>query len=461
MPVTRSTKYGERSTHGAQATVEPVYAWRSGSRRMGSIMGELMRARILFGVLTAVSLLTSAPLAAQQQPREFVVDAPPLDRPLIFDSSTRGSGGNKIPGPKFRVVPLRGFNYPYALVFLPDRSMLVTERAGRLRIVRDGKLDPEPIAGIPEVLNTRQRGMNDLALHPRFVENHWIYFTYYKPVAGTTNARATLARARYDGGYTLHDVREIFSTDTAVSGPSAAKIAFGHDGKIYLAIGIPIPRAANDTTSATVTDAQDPNSYYGKVLRLNDDGSVPADNPFAGQPGHKPEIFASGIRNAMGLYVHPDTGDLWETENGPQGGDEINIIKAGKNYGWPVISYGRAYSGELSGGTGPVLDQPSAPGMEQPWLFWSPSISTAAVTFYTGDRFPAWKGNIFVGGLIGTQLHRIVLNRDGLPIRRQALLVELKQRIREVQQGPDGLLYLLTDEESGSLLRLEPMDNAQ
>jgi glucose/arabinose dehydrogenase len=415
----------------------------------------------LFGVLTIVTLPTSAPLAAQQQPREFTVEAPPLDRPVIFDSTTRGSSGNRIPGPKFRVVPLRGFNYPYALAFLPNGNILVTERAGRLRLVRDGKLDPEPIAGIPEVLNTRLRGLNDLALHPGFAENHWIYFTYYKPVAGTTNARATLARARYEGGHALKDFRDIFSTDTAVSGPSAAKIAFGRDGKIYLAIGIPIPRAANDTTSATVTDAQDPNSYYGKVLRLNDDGSAPTDNPFSGRAGHKPELYALGVRNAMGLYVHSETGELWETENGPQGGDEINIIKAGKNYGWPVISYGRAYSGELTGGTGPTLEQPVAPGMEQPWLFWSPSISTAAITFYTGNRFPAWKGNIFVGGLVGTQLHRIVLSRDGLPIRREALLVELKQRIREVQQGPDGLLYLLTDEEAGALLRLEPVENGQ
>src|SRR5215469_10533999 len=432
-------------------------------RKNGSILGALMRASFrigLFGVLTIVTLQTSSPLVAQQQPREFVVEAPTLDRPLIFDSTTRGSGGSKVPGPKFRVVPLRGFNYPYALAFLPNGNILVTERAGRLRIVRDGKLDPEPIAGVPKVVDTRIRGMNDIALHPRFSENHWIYFTYYKPVAGTANARATLARARYDGGHALNDVQDLFTTDVGVSGPSAAKIVFGRDGKIYLAVGIPIPRAANDTTSATVSDAQDPSSYYGKVLRLNDDGSAPADNPFRGRPGHKPELYAVGIRNAMGLYVHPETGELWETENGPQGGDEINVIKAGKNYGWPVISYGRAYSGELTGGTGPTIEQPFAPGMEQPWLIWLPSIAASAITFYTGNRFPEWKGNIFVGGLVGTQLHRIVLNKDGLPIRRQALLGELNQRIRDVQQGPDGLLYLLTDEEAGSLLRLEPVENA-
>ena len=423
-----------------------------------------MRISFLMGAVGVLTILTLPPISsliAQQQPREFVIEAPPLDRPLIFDSSTRGSGGGKISGPKFRVVPLGGFNYPYALAFLPNGNILVTERAGRLRIVRDGKLDPQPIAGVPEVLNTRLRGMNDLALHPKFAENHWLYFTYYKRVAGTANAKATLARARYDGGHALNDVRDIFTTDVAASGPSAAKIAFGRDGKIYLAVGIPIPRAVSDTTSADVTDAQDPNSYYGKILRLNDDGTAPADNPFAGRPGHKPELYALGIRNAMGLYVHPETGELWETENGPQGGDEINIIKAGKNYGWPVISYGRAYTGELTGGTGPVLDRPFAPDMEQPFAYWSPSIAAAAITFYTGNRFPAWKGNIFVGGLVGTQLHRIVLSKDGLPLRRQALLTELNQRIREVQQGPDGLLYLLTDEEAGSLLRLEPVENAR
>jgi glucose/arabinose dehydrogenase len=412
--------------------------------------------RSLTVVIFAIGILqTSAAPFAQQ---EIAVETPRLDKPLIFDSSTRGPGGTRISGPKFRVVPLLGFSYPYALAFLPDGGILVTERAGRLRIVREGKLDPRPIAGIPEVLDTRQRGMNDLALHPRFAENHWIYFTYYKPVPGTTNARATLARARYDGGHTLSDVRDIFSTDSVVSGPSAAKIVFGRDGKIYLAIGVPIPRAANDTVSATVSDAQDPNSYYGKVLRLNDDGSAPKDNPFSGRPGHKPELYALGIRNAMGLYVHPETGELWETENGPQGGDEINIIKAGKNYGWPVISYGRAYTGDLTGGTGPASDQPFAHDMEQPWLFWSPSISLAAITFYTGNRFPDWKGNIFVGGLVGTQLQRIVLSpTNGLPIRRQSMLTELKQRIREVQQSPDGLLYLLTDEENGALLRIEPV----
>ncbi len=407
----------------------------------------------------ALPLFTLATAAAAQ---DFEVKPPSLETPLIFDSATRGPDGVAIPGPKFRVVAIAGFDSPYALAFLPDGNMLVTERGGRLRLVHDGKVDPEPIAGIPAVVSTRQRGMNDLALHPGFSENHWIYFTYYKPVPGTTNARATLGRARYDGGHALSDVREIFVTDEVVSGPSAAKMAFGRDGKIYMAIGIPIPRSADDTVSVTTSDAQNPNSLYGKILRLNEDGTAPPDNPFAGRPGYRPEIYAMGIRDCMGLYFHPDTGELWETENGPQGGDEINIIKAGKNYGWPVISYGRAYSGEVSGRTGPASIQPFAEGMEQPWLFWNPSPSLSAITFYTGSRFPEWKGNIFVGGLVGTQLQRIVLSAtNGLPMRRQALLTELKLRIREVRQGPDGLLYLLTEEKAGSLLRIEPVDAAR
>jgi aldose sugar dehydrogenase len=420
-------------------------------------MAHRVSGRSLAVMSLAIGILQ---MSAATDAQEGVSGGAPLpDGPLIFDSSTRGSRGSHIPGGKFRVVPMRGLVRPYGLAFLPDGSILITERAGQLRIVRDGKLDPRPIEGMPEVRDRSLKGLNDIALHPQFAENRWIYFTYYKPVPGSTdNARGTLARARFDGGRTLSEVRDIFSTDTMVAGPSAAHIVFGRDGKIYMAIGIPIPRSGNADV-ATVTDAQDPNSCYGKVLRLNDDGSAPIDNPFSGRPGYKPELYALGIRNAMGLYVHPDTGELWETENGPQGGDEINIIRAGKNYGWPVISYGRAYTGELTGGTGPVSDQPFAPGMEQPWLFWSPSIAPAAITFYTGDRFPEWKGNILVGGLIGTQLQRVVLNStNGLPTRRQSLLIELKQRIREVRQGPDGLLYLLTDEEDGALLRIEPVD---
>jgi glucose/arabinose dehydrogenase len=343
------------------------------------------------------------------------------------------------------------------LAFLPDGSLLVTERAGRLRIIRNNVLDPEPIAGMPAVLDRNLKGLNDLALHPNFAQNRLLYFTYYKPSPETPDAGpAVLARARYDGGKTRSEVKDIFTTSQSINQPSASRIVFGRDGKIYLGIGAPIP-ARPGSGLATPTDAQDPASHFGKVLRLNDDGTAPADNPFAGRPGYKPEIFALGIRNAMGLAVHPETGEIWETENGPQGGDELNIIRAGKNYGWPTISYGRSYSGDVTGSTGPTSDPPVGTGLEQPLLFWAPSIALSGLAFYTGDRFPEWKGSIFVGGLVGTQLQRIVMNQRGLPIRRDMLLYELRQRIREVRQGPDGLLYLLTDEEAGALLRLEPV----
>jgi glucose/arabinose dehydrogenase len=406
-------------------------------------------------VTAATVVIVLGALHAQQAPpaRDTLPDGP-----LIFDSSTRGPSGSPIAGPKFRVVSTKGLARPYALAFLPDGSILITERAGRLRIVRNGILDPQPIAGIPDVLDRSLRGLNDIALHPRFAENRWVYFTYYKPQAGSTElATATLARARFDGGHALTEVRDLFSTDTVVGGPSAVRLVFGPDGKIYLGIGIPIPSRVNRPGVATVTDAQDPASHFGKILRLNDDGSAASDNPFAGRAGHKPELYALGIRNAMGLVVHPETGEIWESENGPQGGDEINIIKPGKNYGWPVISYGRSYSGDLTGDTGPVTAQPFAAGMEQPMLFWSPSIALSGMAFYTGDRFPEWKNSIFLGALVGTQLQRVVLNQRGLPIRRDSLIEGLGQRIREVRQGPDGLIYLLTDEVAGALLRIEPV----
>jgi aldose sugar dehydrogenase len=233
---------------------------------------------------------------------------------------------------------------------------------------------------------------------------------------------------------------------------------FDRDGKIFMTVGVPI-RGRPGT--AQPEDSQSPGNHAGKVLRLNDDGSVPSDNPFVGKPGYRPEIYALGIRNILGLVIHPETGELWENENGPMGGDEINIIKPGRNYGWPVVSYGRAYNGDLTGDTsGPLTTDHTAPGMESPFLFWVPSIAPSGLTFYSGERFERWKGNIFVGGMRGTLLQRIVLNAKGLPIARETMLSELKQRIRDVRQGPDGLLYVLTDETHGALLRLEPVPDA-
>ncbi len=410
-------------------------------------------AAVAGATLVGLTAQAVAPLAQTPAP-----DTLP-DGPLVFDSSTRGPSGSPIPGPRFRVVPTRGLARPYALAFLPDGRILITERAGRLRLVKDGVLDPRPVDGIPPVLDRNLKGLNDLALHPRFAENRWVYFTYYKPEADSTElARAVLARGTYDGTYALTDVRDVFTTSTVVSGPSSARFVFGPDGLIYLAVGIPIPANRPRDGLATVADAQDPGSHFGKMLRLTDDGRPAPGNPFLGRPGYKPEIYALGIRNAMGLVFHPETGELWMTDNGPQGGDEINIIRPGLNYGWPVVSFGRSYGGDITGDSGPETAQMAAPGMEPPLLFWSPSIALTSLVFYRGDRFPAWRDSAFVGALLGTELQRIVFNRRGLVVRRYPLLFELGQRIMEVEQGPNGLLYLLTDERAGALLQLEPVD---
>jgi aldose sugar dehydrogenase len=414
-------------------------------------LGKRLRAPI---VAAAVIVFLAAPARAQLAPDE-VPGTPPQpgiagkdtlpDGPQVFNSRAQ----------KFRVVPIKGLERPFSIAFLPDGRMLITERPGRLRIVRDGVLDPTPVSGIPPVLDRNLKGLQDLALHPKFAENKLVYFAYYKPKPGETDvATATLARGRFDGDHALTDVRDIFVSDAWCASPSAARIAFGRDGTVFFAIGVPIRGRAG---TSQPEDSQAPFSDVGKILRLNDDGTIPQDNPFVHTAGYKPEIYAMGIRNILGMAINPQTGELWEHENGPQGGDEINIVKPGRNYGWPVISYGRAYTGERTGGTsGPLTSLVTMPGMEDPILVWLPSIAPSGLAFYTGEQFPGWKGNIFVGGMRSMLLQRIVMNDKGVTLQEN-LLTDLKQRIRDVRQGPDGLLYVLTDENKGALLRIEPV----
>ncbi len=419
-----------------------------------------MKRRLALISLTAMLCATTAGapfgMAVASQPG----GAP--DGPWVLDA-----GGQQI-----RVVPITGLVRPWALAILPNGDILVTERRGRLRIIRDGVLDPQPISGLPEV-NTGavNSGLMDIVLHPQYAENQLVYFTYSKPMPGNPHAdfegerdaaTCTLARGRFNGGSALTDVRDIFVADAWAQGTSGSRIAFSRDGKIIMTVGMPTRHKIG-----TADDAQNPGNHAGKVLRLNDDGTVPFDNPFIGRAEYRPEIYALGIRNALGLFVHPDTGEIWETENGPMGGDEINIIEAGRNYGWPVVSYGRDYSGNKLGGlSGTTSEHPWAPGMEEPFMFWVPSPALAGITIYTGDRFPTWKGHVFIGALGGSnlgsrQLHRIVLRPDGQLQRagNQTLLAELGMRIRDVRQGPDGLLYLTTDETDGAVLRIEPVDD--
>ncbi len=339
------------------------------------------------------------------------------------------------------VVVAAGLVHPWSLAFLPDGGLLVTERPGRLRIVRGGVLDRRPLAGVPTVRATGLSGLMDVALHPRFAENHYVYLTYTKPV-GDEQATLALARGRFDGG-ALTDVRDIFVADPGTGG--ASRIAFGLDGSLFMTTG-----------GGGGNGAQDPNSYAGKVLRLRDDGTVPSDNPFVGRAGCKPEVYSLGHRNSLGLAVQPGTGDVWQNENGPNGGDEINIIRAGRNYGWPLVSYGRTYQGPKQS------EQPWREAFEQPIVFWVPSIAVSGMTFYTGNRLPKWKGDVFVGGMRtgeipGTgHLERILFNEKMEELRRESLLAEMRQRIRDVRQGPDELLYLLTDADDGAVLRIEP-----
>jgi glucose/arabinose dehydrogenase len=401
--------------------------------------------------VVALTFMQAAATSGLQQPGSAKAPALP-DAPQVL-STASGS---------IRVVPIKGFVYPWAMTFAPDGSILVTEQGrNTIRIVRNGVLDATPITGLPIGIQSTRRDTAgvDIALHPRFAENRLVYVAYWKPKPDTTDVKtAVLVRGRFDGGSTLTDVREIFESSSWTDGPGAIRITFGRDGKLYMVIGA--PGFADRLGDAAW--AQDPGQHGGKVLRLNDDGSAPADNPFVGQPGYKPEIFALGIRNAIGLTIHPETGELWETENGPQGGDEVNIIRRSVNYGWPAITYGRAYAFDVDGrrsGLAPPTIQPptSAPGMEQPVTFFKPSIAISGMAFYTGDRFPAWKGSLFVGGLAGTQLTRLVFDKNGVEARRETMLRELGQRIRDVKQGPDGLLYLTTDMRDGALLRIEPL----
>jgi len=384
-------------------------------------------------------MLAAAALSAQQQQPQ---QPPPIGvphvslgaGPFLFDTAEQH---------RIRVVVVaRGLVHPWSVAFLPDGSMLITERPGRLRMVRDGVLDAQPLSGIPQVHAVRNAGLFDVALHPKFAENKLVYFTYAKP-GENGQVATTLARGRLERGG-LTQVRDLFTGEwTTVLGGS--RLAFARDGLLYMTTG-----------AATGTLAQDPKSDYGKILRFREDGTVPDDNPFVGRTGYKPEIYSLGHRDQLGLTIHPETGAVLNNENGPNGGDEINLILPGRNYGWPVVSYGRTYEGPR------ISDSPSKEGMEPPLVVWVPSIATSGMTFYSGDRFPNWKGNVFVGGMRygeipGTgRLERVVFNAKMEELRRESLLTDLKQRIRDVREGPDGLLYVLTEEEDGALLRIEP-----
>jgi aldose sugar dehydrogenase len=336
----------------------------------------------------------------------------------------------------------RGLDHPWALAFLPDGRMLVTERPGRLRIVaRDGSISP-PVSGVPQVRASGQGGLHDVVLDRDFASNRTIYLCYAEPAEG--GGRTALARARFTDGEAarLDDVKVIFRQEGPLSSGNhyGCRIVQGRDGNLWLTLG----------DHFTYRDeAQNLANHLGKIVRVTPDGAVPRDNPFVGRNDAKPEIWSYGHRNSQGAALHPQTGKLWEHEHGPRGGDEVNIPLAGKNYGWPVIGYGVDYSGAK------IHEATAKAGMEQPVKYWVPSIAPSGMAFYTGDLFPRWKGNLFVGALAGQLLVRLELAGEKV-MKEERLLGSLNARIRDVRQGPDGAIWLATDSSDGRIIRVTP-----
>ena len=397
-------------------------------------------------ILSATLTIVVMPLAAQQEvPMRGTtpvapqgIKIPPLpDAPVRYETAE---------GQNIRVsVYARGFRNAWSMAFVSDDTILVAERGGAIRVVRNGVVDPQPVSGMPAA---RGQGLSgtDLALHPDFDRNRYVYISYTKPI-DEKQSRLAVARAVWDGkGFT--GATDIFLGE----GGAGGAIAFGGDGMLYVASS-----GGGGGGGGGQSATQNRNSIGGKVLRLTDTGGIPNDNPFVGQKDARPEVFTMGHRNTLRLAKHPITGAIWQVENGPNGGDEMNILVPGANYGWPLVSLGRTYAGPWQG---PFSQE----GYRDATVLWIPSIAVSSIAFYTGDRLPKWKGDVFVGGMRygeipGTgQLHRILINKNLEELRREPLLVDLRRRIRDVKQGRDGLLYLLTDEADAVMLRIEPAD---
>jgi len=343
-------------------------------------------------------------------------------------------------------VVVQGLSHPWSIAWLPDGSALITERPGRLRLIRDGKLDPRPISGLPPVFANGQGGLLEVSLHPDFAANQLVYLTL--SIGEADANRTALARGRLDG-HSLRDTEMIFQNADAKSGGQhfGSRIVWLPDKSLLLSIG----DGGNPPTSFEDENirnqAQNPGTHFGSVLRLNDDGSAHPDNPFAGRQGARPEIWTIGHRNIQGMTRDPVSGRIWASEHGSRGGDELNVIEGGKNYGWPEVTYSNEYWGPR------ISEETSRPGIADPVLVWTPSKAPSGLTFYTGDVYPDWHGNLFSGALKFQQVRRIVF--EGTRIVSEEKLT-IGQRVRDIRQGPDGYLYLLTDQEGGELLRILP-----
>jgi glucose/arabinose dehydrogenase len=396
--------------------------------------------------------LTATAAAEAQQPNIGIAPVALGAEPYVFDTAEQH-------GIRIDVV-VRGLVHPFSFALLPNGDALIVERGANVRLVENAtgnaRLLPEPVAGAPAPAGFRGGGLHDIALHPEFATNGLVYFTYNAPgppdpsstPPGRRPVAVTLARARFDGK-ALHDAEDIFVGEM-LPGSSGSRIAFAPDGYIFMTTGAPF----NDS-------AQRLDNVYGKVLRLTLDGGIPADNPFVGRAGVRGEIYSLGHRDQLGLAVHPTSGAVVAAEHGPNGGDEVNLILPGRNYGWPEYSFGRTYEGPRHSNV------PLGPDTEQPQILWVPSIAPTGLAFYNADRIPAWKGNLFIGSARRGEiphtgsLERVVVNENLEELRRESLLAELHQRIRDVRQGPDGLVYVITDEDDGALLRISPTESVR
>jgi len=387
-----------------------------------------------------------------------------------------GNGPNRY---KVTVVT-RTIDHPWGIAFVPGGDMLVTGRSGKMYVVRKGASDATELSGLPQILcetPSALGGLLDVSLHPKFAENRLVYFVYSKPGARPFEDPSTtaVARGRWDGGSALTDVKDVFVADAWTGGSADANPACGRGGSgddnTRIAAGCAVGPTSGSYGARLAWDkdgllfvslgdrntpmkSQEPGTDIGKILRIRDDGSIPKDNPFVGKAGWKPEIYSYGHRNPLGLWYRESTGELWSSEEGPQGGDEVNLIKAGKNYGWPLAGLGRNYDGSIIG------KGFSGPDIEDPVAFWVPAIAISGLSVYDGDKFPAWKGQVFVGAMrngTGQFIARVTFNAKGQATARDhTMLADLRQRIREVKPGPDGFIYVLTDEGPGAVLRIEP-----
>jgi glucose/arabinose dehydrogenase len=353
----------------------------------------------------------------------------------------------------YRVVTVvDGLEHPWSIAFLPGGDMLVTERPGRLRVVRQGTLLADPVPGVPEVLAQGQGGLLDVVPHPDFASNRLLYLSYSKPNADGSAATTAVVRGRFENDR-LTGVEEIFEAVSQGRGHYGSRLAFDRNGFLFITVG---DRQAPARGDLETHPAQDLSNHHGTINRIHDDGRVPADNPFVDRADARPEIWSYGHRNPQGLAIHPETGGVWLNEHGPQGGDELNLSRPGLNYGWPVVGYGVNYRSGAA-----IHEGTHREGMEPPVHFWVPSIATSGLLIYTGDRFPDWRGNVFVGGLAGEQLAR--LSMDGQQVEIEETLVHGMGRIRDVRQGPDGYIYLAIDDRQGTptpIVRLEPVEES-